>query len=87
MSFLFFTFILSPICGIKNSKYDIMIISWLCSIYNPCAFFVSLFTTATQYVIAQNLLHLPHAGLVLIGKPTQKTTAVYTLKEISGVNN
>lgn len=53
-----------------------MIISWLYSIYKLRTFFVSLFTTVTQYVIAQNLLHLPHAGLVLIGKPIQKTTAV-----------
>jgi hypothetical protein len=47
MSFLFFTLILSPLCGIKNSKYNIMIISWHYSIYKLCAFFVSLFTTAS----------------------------------------
>jgi hypothetical protein len=85
MLFFFFTLtlILSPLCGIKNSKYyknhgNIQCINNVLSLSQ-------FLQWPAQHVIAQNLVHLPHAGLVLNGKPTQNTTAVlHTERNLRG---
>jgi hypothetical protein len=60
---------------VESKIQNIMIKSWQYSVYKQCAFLSQFFTMASTTCNSSEPGTLAHVGLVLNGKPTQKTTA------------